>query len=237
MTKKKPDASRGRPPVPIERHPERFEIACWRAFTGMGLDSFPAARLAWMVVKGGPITRKDIEGALNKESATIPLPPFDPDDPDKGLRQLAEKAKRQRPSKWLVNSVALIQGLIIFIFGGNVIDMKATVNALNTLGWRSVTVDLADRALKSNPDVPSAYAAVMSFAPDPDGGGSAERTPAWDAAAARAAADAYIPPSALAADPERLSPRARRLLARLRQKAKNEPSDLIILHRRVPPGA
>ena len=38
--------------------------------------------------------------------------------------------------------MALIQGLIIFIFGGNVIDMKATVNALNTLGWRSVTVDL-----------------------------------------------------------------------------------------------
>ena len=142
MTKKKPCASRGRPPagdfkpfrVALDRHR--------RAFTGMGLDSFPAARLALLVVKGGPITREDIEGALNKESATIPLPPFDPDDPDKGLRQLAEKAKRQRPSKWLVNSVALIQGLIIFIFGGNVIDMKATVNALNTLGWRSVTVDL-----------------------------------------------------------------------------------------------
>ena len=94
---------RGRPPVPIERHPERFEIACWRAFTGMGLDSFPAARLALLVVKGGPITREDIEGALNKESATIPLPPFDPDDPDKGLRSSRKRRNAKGlPSGWSI---------------------------------------------------------------------------------------------------------------------------------------
>ena len=178
MTKKKPNASRGRPPVPIERHPERFEIACWRAFTEMRLDPFPAARLALLASKGGPITLEDIEGVLNKASATIPLPPFDPDDPDKGLRQLAAKAKRQRPSEWLVQSSALIHELVIFIFSGNVTGMVVTLDALNTLGWGPVLMGLVKRietALKSN-----------------------------------------LPP----ADPEKLSPATRRLLARVRQKAK-----------------
>jgi len=39
-TKKKPGAKPGRPPgqaVPIERHPQRFEIACIWAFLGFGL--------------------------------------------------------------------------------------------------------------------------------------------------------------------------------------------------------
>ena len=38
------------------------------------------------------------------------------------------------------------------------------------------------------------------------GGGGAERVPAWDAAAARAAADAYVPPSALEGDPDPAPP-------------------------------
>jgi len=39
---------RGRPPgaVPIERDPQRFEIACWWAFVEMGLGQFDAARRA-----------------------------------------------------------------------------------------------------------------------------------------------------------------------------------------------
>jgi len=41
------------------------------------------------------------------------------------------------------------------------------------------------------------YAAVMAFVPEPDGGGPTARAPAWDAAAARAAAEAHVPPSAL----------------------------------------
>ena len=36
----------GRPSVPIEDDPQRFEIACWWAFTEMGLGKFDAARRA-----------------------------------------------------------------------------------------------------------------------------------------------------------------------------------------------
>jgi hypothetical protein len=48
MTKKKPGAPRGRPPVPIERDPQRFQIACIWAFLGFGLGRdgrwFPRGR-------------------------------------------------------------------------------------------------------------------------------------------------------------------------------------------------
>jgi len=63
---------RGRPPVPIERDPRRFEIACWWAFTEMGLGKFDAARRALLATKGGPITLEDIEGMLVRASASIP---------------------------------------------------------------------------------------------------------------------------------------------------------------------
>ena len=109
VTKKKPGASRGRPPVPIERDPQRFEIACWWAFIEMGLGKFDAARRALLATKGGLITMEDIEGVLRRASATIPLPqPFDPDDPDKGLRRLSAKAQRTRPTEWLIVSSGLV---------------------------------------------------------------------------------------------------------------------------------
>src|SRR5262245_20383157 len=96
-------ARRGRPKgsvTAIERDPQRFEIACWWAFHGMGCGPFDAARRALLAVKGGPITLEDIEGVLVLASATIALPqPFDPDDPDKGLRRLSAKAKRAKPSE------------------------------------------------------------------------------------------------------------------------------------------
>src|SRR5262245_12314252 len=41
-TKKRP----GRPPVPIDRHPQRFEIACIWAFLGFGVGPFDAAKRA-----------------------------------------------------------------------------------------------------------------------------------------------------------------------------------------------
>jgi hypothetical protein len=76
---------RGRPPRSIENDPQRFEIACWWAFTEMGLGKFDAARRALLATRGGPIKLEDVEGVLIKASATIPLPqPFDPDDPDRG---------------------------------------------------------------------------------------------------------------------------------------------------------
>jgi hypothetical protein len=146
---------RGRPPgaVPIERDPQRYEIAAWRAFVGMGLGQFDAARRALLAVKGGPITIEDVEGVLRLASAEIPLPPPNPDEPDAGLRRLAAKAKRQKPSKWLDQSAGLIQGLILYIDSGNVTGASVTLDALDRLGWRPVLVGLARRietALQSN---------------------------------------------------------------------------------------
>jgi hypothetical protein len=143
-----------RPTVPIERDPQRFEIACWWAFTGMGLGKFDAARRALFATRGGPITLEDIEGVLQRASATIPLPqPFDPDDPDKGLRRLSAKAQRARPSRWLILSAGLVQGVITFIASGNTVGICVAYDGLLKLGWGPVILGLADRietALKSN---------------------------------------------------------------------------------------
>jgi hypothetical protein len=145
---------RGRPPAAIERDPQRFEIACWWAFTEMGLGKFDAARRALLAVKGGAITLEDVEGVLIRASATIPLPqPFDPDDPDKGLRRLSAKAQRAKPSEWLITSAGLVQGLITFIANNNVIGTCIAYDGLIKLGWGPVILGLADRieaASKSN---------------------------------------------------------------------------------------
>ena len=156
LKRRRDDANLGRPPVPIEQDPDRFKIACWWAFAGDGFSSFNASRLALLAtdVEGGPITVEDVEGLLSKASATIPLPqPFDPEDPDKGLRRLAAKAKRARPESWLVLSAGLVQGLITFIRENNVTGICATLDGLARLGWRPVIMGLAERvetALGSN---------------------------------------------------------------------------------------
>ena len=144
---------RGRPPVPIERDPQRVEIAAWWAFHEGGCGPFDAARRALLAVKGGPITLEDIEGVLRRASATVPLPPFDPDDPDKGLRRLAAKAKRAKPEPWLVNSAGLVQGLITFIRNNNMTGIAAAYNGLIKLGWGPTIMGLVQRveaALGSN---------------------------------------------------------------------------------------
>ena len=155
MTKKKPNASRGRPPVPIEKNPDRYKLAAWRAFYADGFNSFDASRLALLVTdaEGGPITVEDLEGQLSKASAAIPLPPFDPDDPDKGLRQLSAKAIRARPAPWLVHSAGLVHPLLVFIRTNNMTGIKFAYDGLLKLGWGPIIMGLANRveaALKSN---------------------------------------------------------------------------------------
>jgi hypothetical protein len=90
---------------------------------------------------------------LHKASATIPLPPFDPDEPDKGLRRLAAKAKRVRPAPWLANSASLVQGPIIFVRDNNMTGVCLTLDGLLKLGWRPIIMGFAKRveaALGSN---------------------------------------------------------------------------------------
>jgi hypothetical protein len=146
VTKKKPGAKRGRPPVPIERDKQKFEIACCLAFVGTGFGKFEAARYALLAIGGGPITLEDVEGVLRKASAKIPLPqPFSPDDPDKGLRRLSAKAQHAKRSPWLITSVGLLRELIKFIVRDDEKGMWIALHGLNDLGWGPVIVDLTSR--------------------------------------------------------------------------------------------
>ena len=155
---------RGRPSVPIERDPQRFEIACWWAFHGMGFGPFDAARRALLATNGGPISMEDVEGVLIMASAKIPLPqPFDPLDPDKGLRRLSAKAKRAKPSEWLIISSGLVQALITFIATNNMTGIATACDGLMKLGWGPTIMGLAQRieaALGSN--LPPADLAKLS---------------------------------------------------------------------------
>jgi hypothetical protein len=152
---------RGRPAIPIERDPQRFELACWWAFHEMGCGPFDAARRSLMVVKGGPITLEDIEGVLRLSSVQLSLPEVD-DEPNAIERRLSAKAKGQPPWPWLVESSALIQGLIVFIGTRNLYGACLCLDNLVLRGWRPVLTGLTERvetALKSN--VPPADLATL----------------------------------------------------------------------------
>src|SRR4051812_49359804 len=92
-------AAPGRQPVPIERHPQRFEIACIWAFLAFGLGPFDATRRALMVVRGGPISMTDIEGLLRLAQMSVPLPKAS-DEPNAAERRLFAKAARRGPERW-----------------------------------------------------------------------------------------------------------------------------------------
>src|SRR5262249_54963030 len=120
----------------------------------MGFGPFDAARRALLATKGGPITLQDIKGVLVMASATIPLPqPFDPADPDKGLRRLSAKARRAKPAPWLVTSAGLVHVLIRFTTDNNMTGVAVACDGLLRLGWGPTIMGLAERveaALKSN---------------------------------------------------------------------------------------
>jgi hypothetical protein len=143
-TKKKSDAARGRPPVPIERHPQRFEIACIWAFLGFGLGPFDATNRALMVVRGSSISMSDIMGMLRLSQVSVPLPEVK-DEPNAAERRLFATAKRQRPEPWLVECSAFIQGLIIFMGTGNVTGACTCLDNLLLRGWRPVLAGLHER--------------------------------------------------------------------------------------------
>jgi hypothetical protein len=153
--------SSGRPKgsaIPIEQDRQRYEIAAWVAFVEEGLGPFDAARRALLAVKGGSFSVEDIEGLAQLANAEIPLPqPFAPDDPDKGLRRLAAKAKRaterEPPSDWLTRSAGTIGALLIFVRDSNAAGICAALDILTELGWAPVILGLAKRiegALGSN---------------------------------------------------------------------------------------
>lgn len=154
--------ARGRPPVPIEQRPQRFEIACWWAFLGFGIGPFDAARRALLAVKGGPISMDDITGVLRLSQVPVPLPEAK-DEPQAAERRLFAMAKRQRAEPWLVECSAFIQGLIIFM--SSPVNITGACTCLDNLllrGWRPVLTGLHERIetmLKSN--IPPADLAAL----------------------------------------------------------------------------
>ncbi len=153
---------RGRPRVPIERDPQRFEIACIWAFLGFGLGTFDTINRALMVVRGGPVSMSDVMGVLRLSQVSVPLPKIEDDEPNEAERRLLAAAKRQRAAPWLVESSAFIQGLIIFIGTGNVTGACLCLDNLLLRGWRPVLAGLVERIeamLKSN--VPPADLTVL----------------------------------------------------------------------------
>ncbi|MFL5140316.1 MAG: hypothetical protein ACJ8C9_16905 [Microvirga sp.] len=140
-------AKLGRPPgamVPIERHPQRFEIACVWAFRRFGLGPFDAARRALLVVRSGPISMADIEGVLRLAQTSVPLPEAE-DEPNAAERRLFAKAARQRPEPWLLQSSAFIQTLVISVRTDNVTGACLCLDNLLALGWRPVITGLHER--------------------------------------------------------------------------------------------
>ena len=138
--------------MPIERHPQRFEIACIWAFLGFGLGPFDATNRALMIVRGNSISMSDIMGVLQLSQMSVPLPEVK-DEPNAAERRLFATANRQRPEQWLVEGSALIQALIIFIGAGNSSGACLCLDNLLLRGWRPVLVGLAERIetmLKSN---------------------------------------------------------------------------------------
>ena len=155
------DANLGRPPVPIDRHPQRFEIACIWAFLGFGLGPFDATNRALMVVRGGSISMRDVMGVLRLSQVSVPLPEAE-DEPNAAERRLFAMAKRQRAEPWLVECSAFIQGLIIFMGTGNITGACTCLDNLLRRGWRPVLDGLQERIetmLKSN--VPPADLAAL----------------------------------------------------------------------------
>ena len=152
---------RGRPPVPIERDSQRFEIACIWAFLGFGLGPFDATKRALMVVRGGPISMSDIMGVLRLSQVSVRLPEAK-DEPNAAERRLFAMAKRRRPEPWLVECSAFIQGLIVFVRTGNITGACICLDNLLLRGWRPVLAGLVERietTLKGN--IPPADLAAL----------------------------------------------------------------------------
>jgi hypothetical protein len=91
-------------------------------------------------------------GVLRLSQVSVPLPEVK-DEPNAAERRLFATAKRQRPEAWLVESSALIQGLIIFMGTRNLTGACLCLDNLLLRGWRPVLAGLAERIetmLRSN---------------------------------------------------------------------------------------
>ncbi len=113
-----------------------------------GSISSSSARLARLVTdpEGGRITIEDIEGFYRKATATIPLPqPVDPDDLDKGLRQLSIKVARTKSTPWLSYNAGMFQGLIRFAQTDNLTGISLAYDRLSKVGRDPLIVWLAER--------------------------------------------------------------------------------------------
>ncbi len=107
-----------------------------------------------------------------------PLPqPFDPHDPDKGLRRLSAKAERAEPAEWLIASSALSRALISFIVANNTTGIAIAYDGLMTLGWGETIMGLAQRIERRAGIEPAArrFRPAVARRPPPTGGAAPAR--------------------------------------------------------------
>ena len=134
-----PRSGSGRPRVPAEQDPQGFEMAVVVGVRRRGprpvrrRAARAAGRQGRAVQRLGH--RRSVAGGVGGD----PLPkPFDPLDPDKGLRRLAAKAKRAAerhpPSEWLIRSAGAIRRAPLFRppeqYGGHVRNARHAGSSL-----------------------------------------------------------------------------------------------------------
>lgn len=144
MTKKKPDAKRGRPKgstVPPDRHRQRFAIAVARGLRLSGTGPYVAAHWAAVVTGNEAIKPEDVEGLLTVAGTKIN---FTASSLEKHIDRLARNADRAS-TDWGRMSALAIKALILAARSGNAEVYCWCLDVLIGLGWRDVIERLRAR--------------------------------------------------------------------------------------------
>jgi hypothetical protein len=143
--KKQPKHKAGRPKgttVPLERDRQNFAVAVWQALRLCGTGPYVSAYWAVVITGDEPIKPEDVDGLLTVASIEIKRPAS---SLDKHLDALARKAKRTRPTNWLMASALAIKALILAARTGKTEVYCGMLDVLIDLGWRDVIVRLEAR--------------------------------------------------------------------------------------------
>src|SRR6516162_1775232 len=146
---------RGRPKgttVPLDRDPQRFEIAVWHGIHLDGHGPYTSAHWGAWVMSRKPIKLEDVEGLLTVAGTEIE---FTASSLDKHIDRLARKAESipVDGDPWLHMSALAIRAFILARRTRNMEMACYLLDVLIGLGWREVIERLCariDDMLKSN---------------------------------------------------------------------------------------
>jgi hypothetical protein len=138
--------------IPLERDPQRFEIAVWQGIHLDGHGPYTSAHWAAWVTSRKPIKLEDVEGLLTVAGTEIE---FTASNLDKHIDRLARKAESipVDSDPWLHASALAIKAFILARRTRNMEMECYLLDVLLSLGWRDVIERLIARIndmLKSN---------------------------------------------------------------------------------------